>query len=407
MIDIDKIQKSVGMIGESEEMRDMVHLIGQVAPTEISVLINGDSGSGKEMVAKAIHKNSRRKFEPYVVVNCGAIPSGIIESELFGHKKGSFTGAGEDRKGYFESAHKGTIFLDEIGETPLETQAKLLRVIENGEFIRVGDTKTQKVDVRIIAATNRDLVSEVNEGKFRKDLYFRLKTITIYVPALKDHFSDLHLYVERFGLEFGAKNDIAFKGFTSEALQIMKNYHWPGNVRELKNFVESILVMQMGNRITKDMVINALGLSGKDTANPNLPVFINRESDDVERELILRQLLFLRQEVNEIKQLMQGGGQIKQSQDSNVPSNPALYIPANIPLDSQENPADIMDIGSGRISAIDPESIGDVSMKDVEHELIEITLEKLKNNRRKTAKALGLSERTLYRKIKEYNIVKK
>ena len=407
MIDIDKIQKSVGMIGESEEIRDMVHLIGQVAPTEISVLINGDSGSGKEMVAKAVHKNSRRKFEPYVVVNCGAIPAGIIESELFGHKKGSFTGAGEDRKGYFEAAHKGTIFLDEIGETPLETQAKLLRVIENGEFLRVGDTKTQKVDVRIIAATNRDLVAEVNEGKFRKDLYFRLKTITIQVPALKDHFNDLHLYVERFGLEFGAKNDIAFKGFTSEALQTMKNYHWPGNVRELKNFVESILVMQMGNRITQDMIINALGMAGKDTTNPNLPVFIDRESDDVERELILRQLLFLRQEVNEIKQLIQGEGRVTQTPDSNVPSNPALYLPANIPLDSQQNPTEIMDIESGRISAIDPESIGDVSMKDVEHELIESTLEKLNNNRRKTAKALGLSERTLYRKIKEYNITKK
>ena len=208
-------------------------------------------------------------------------------------------------------------------------------------------------------------------------------------------------------MEFGAKNDIAFKGFTSEALQTMKNYHWPGNVRELKNFVESILVMQMGNRITQEMVINALGMAGKDTTNPNLPVFIDRESDDVERELILRQLLFLRQEVNEIKQLIQGGGRVAQSSDSNVPSNPALYLPANIPLDSQQKPAEIMDIESGRISAIDPESIGDVSMKDVEHELIESTLEKLNNNRRKTAKALGLSERTLYRKIKEYNINKK
>jgi DNA-binding NtrC family response regulator len=407
MIDIDKIQKSVGIIGESEEMRDMIHLIGQVAPTEISVLIYGDSGSGKEMVAKAIHKNSRRKFEPYVVVNCSAIPAGIIESELFGHKKGSFTGANEDRKGYFEAAHKGSIFLDEIGETPLETQAKLLRVIENGEFIRVGDTKTQRVDVRIIAATNRDLVEEVNEEKFRKDLYFRLKTITIRVPALKEHFSDLHLYVERFGLEFSAKNDISFKGFTSEAFQTMKKYHWPGNIRELKNFVESILVMQMGNRITQEMVINALGMASKDFKNSNLPVFIDRESDDVERELILRQLLFLRQEVNEIKQLIQGGSRIPQTSDSSVPSNPALYLPINNPLDTLQNPTEIMDIDSGRITAIDPESIGDVSMKDVEHELIESTLGKLNNNRRMTAKALGLSERTLYRKIKEYNITKK
>jgi len=407
MIDIDKIQKSVGIIGESEEMRDMLHLIGQVAPTEISVLINGDSGSGKEMVAKAIHKNSRRKFEPYIIVNCGAIPAGIIESELFGHKKGSFTGAGEDRKGYFESAHKGTIFLDEIGETPLETQAKLLRVIENGEFIRVGDTKTQRVDVRVVAATNRDLAEEVNNGSFRKDLYFRLKTITIRVPSLKEHFSDLHLYVERFGLEFSAKNDISFKGFGSDAFQVMKKYHWPGNVRELKNFVESLLVIQMGQRITGEMVTKALGLAGSDLKNPNLPVFIDRESDDVERELILRQLLFIRQEINEIKQIIQGGGKITPQSQSEQPMNSALYLPANIPLDSQVNPSEIMDIESGRISAIDPDSIGDVSMKDVEHELIESTLTKLNHNRRKTARALGLSERTLYRKIKEYNIIKK
>ncbi len=407
MIDIDKIQKSVGIIGESEEMRDMLHLVGQVAPTEISVLINGDSGSGKEMVAKAIHKNSRRKFEPYIIVNCGAIPAGIIESELFGHKKGSFTGAGEDRKGYFESAHKGTIFLDEIGETPMETQAKLLRVIENGEFIRVGDTKTQRVDVRVIAATNRDLAEEVNNENFRKDLYFRLKTITIRVPSLKEHFSDLHLYVERFGLEFSAKNDISFKGFGSDAFQVMKKYHWPGNVRELKNFVESLLVIQMGQRITGDMVTKALGLAGSDSTNPNLPVFIDRESDDVERELILRQLLFIRQEINEIKQMIHGGGKIIPQSQSEQPMNSALYLPANIPLENQVNPSEIMDIESGRISAIDPDSIGDVSMKDVEHELIESTLTKLNHNRRKTAHALGLSERTLYRKIKEYNIIKK
>jgi DNA-binding NtrC family response regulator len=407
MVDIEKIQKSVGIIGESEEMRDMIRLIGQVSPTEISVLINGDSGAGKEMVAKAIHKNSRRKFEPYIIVNCGAIPIGIIESELFGHKKGSFTGAGEDRKGYFESAHKGTIFLDEIGETPMETQAKLLRVIENGEFIRVGDTKTQRVDVRVVAATNRDLAEEVNNGTFRKDLYFRLKTITIRVPSLKEHFSDLHLYVERFGLEFSAKNDIAFKGFNSDAFQIMKKYHWPGNVRELKNFVESLLVIQMGQRINGEMVTNALGLAGNDFTNPNLPVFIDRESDDVERELILRQLLFIRQEINEIKQMIQGGGKITPQTQSEPPMNSALYLPANIPLDSQVNPSEIMDIESGRISAIAPDSIGDVSMKDVEHELIESTLTKLNHNRRKTAQALGLSERTLYRKIKEYNIIKK
>ena len=227
MIDLDKIRQSVGMIGDSDQIVEILTLIGQIASTDISVLITGDSGSGKEMVAKAIHKNSKRKFESLIVVNCAAIPSGILESELFGHKKGSFTGAVDNKVGYFESAHKGTIFLDEIGELPKETQSKLLRVIESGEFMRVGESKTNKVDVRIVAATNRNLLNEVNKDNFRKDLYFRLKTININVPSLSDHLSDLHLYIERFGLEFTNKNDIPFKGFSSESISEMKKYSWP------------------------------------------------------------------------------------------------------------------------------------------------------------------------------------
>ena len=220
MIDLDKIRRSADIIGESVEIQEMLALIGQVANTDILVLITGESGAGKDLVAKAIHKNSRRKFEKMITVNCAAIPAGIIESELFGHKKGSFTGAIESRTGYFEAAHKGSIFLDEIGELPLETQAKLLRVIEQGEFMRVGDTKIQKTDVRIIAATNKNLSEEVKNNKFRQDLYFRLKTINIDVLPLRDHLSDLHLFIERFGLQFTAKNDIPFKGFSSEALAV-------------------------------------------------------------------------------------------------------------------------------------------------------------------------------------------
>lgn len=404
MIDIEKIQRSVGMIGESDEIRELLTLIGQVAATDISVLIHGESGSGKEMVAKAVHKNSKRKFEQLITVNCGAIPAGVIESELFGHKKGSFTGADTDRKGYFEASDKGTIFLDEIAETPMETQAKLLRVIESGEFTRVGDSKSRKVDVRIIAATNKDLAEEVNEGNFRKDLYFRLKTITLRVPALSEHFSDLHLFVERFGLEFCAKNDIAFKGFTTEALSTMKRYHWPGNIRELKNFVESILVLQRGERIDENMVKKSLGLPGAQDGNASLPVQVDRDPDEIERELILRQLLFLRQEINEIKILIQGKQGAKIPADSVQPANPALYLPPSqdsVVMDSHDS----MDIDSAKLSAIDPGFVGDVSMKDIEHELIESTLEKFDQNRRKTAKALGLSERTLYRKIKEYGLL--
>ena len=211
-MNIDKIRKSVGIIGNSPLIEEMLGKISQVASTDISVLITGASGSGKEMVAKAVHKNSKRKFESLITVNCAAIPSGIIESELFGHKKGSFTGASENRKGYFESADKGTIFLDEIGELPIETQAKLLRVIEQGEFLRVGDTALRKVDVRIVAATNRDLRQEVEKGNFRQDLYFRLKTINIIVPPLRDHLNDLHLFLN--------DNDI------EKLLDSLSNFNW-------------------------------------------------------------------------------------------------------------------------------------------------------------------------------------
>ncbi len=405
MIDLDKIKKSVGMIGESVPMQDMLNLIGQVSNTNISVLINGESGSGKEMVAKAVHKNSRRKFENLITVNCGAIPEGIIESELFGHKKGSFTGAGADRKGYFEAAHKGTIFLDEIGETPLETQAKLLRVIEEGEFIKVGDTKTQRVDTRIIAATNKDLADEVVKNNFRKDLYFRLKTITINVPNLRDRLTDIYLFVERFGLEFCAKNDIAFKGFSSEAINALKSYAWPGNVRELKNIVESLIVQYKGQRISNDMVLKVLGA---DTwqSNPNLPTIVDKDKDEIERELILRQLLYIRQDINDLKQLIYGN---KYPQDEVQPINKALYLP---PVKSEKGNQDIdidtiKDIDDGRYYSIRDESIGELGMNDIEHEMIERTLQKFNNNRRKTAKSLNISERTLYRKIQEYGIVKK
>ncbi len=406
MIDIEKIQKSVGIIGESEPIRDMLLLIGQIADTDISVLIDGPSGAGKEMVAKAIHKNSRRKFEPMITVNCGAIPAGIIESELFGHKRGSFTGAHEERKGYFEAADKGTIFLDEIGETPLETQAKLLRVIEQGEFMRVGDTKTRKVDVRIVAATNRDLADDVVKGHFRKDLYFRLKTVTVRVPPLKDHVSDIHLYVERFGLMFCAKNDIPFKGFSAEALRVLRSHHWPGNIRELKNMVESLIVMHRGERIDEEMVLKALGRSEKQL-NTNLPVLIGDDTDKIERELILKQLLFLRQDVNEIKQLLFSGGH--PGAPPVQPANPALFLPApgqqGLPTGSAETHHSAVE--DGKLYAVEDFAVGEVTMKELEHEMIERTLEKFNQNRRKTARALDISERTLYRKITEYGISKK
>ena len=399
-IDIDKIRRSVGLIGESDQIHDMLTTIGQVAGTDIIVLVNGESGSGKEMVAKAIHKNSKRKFENMITVNCAAIPSGTIESELFGHKKGSFTGASENRKGYFEAADKGTIFLDEIGEMPIETQAKLLRVIEQKEFIRVGDTKTQKTDVRIIAATNRDLYSEVKKGNFRQDLYFRLKTITVNVAPLREHVEDISLFVERFGLEFTVKNDIPFKGFTSDAIQLMKKFSWPGNVRELKNTVESLIVMNKGERITNDMVKLSLGISDYNIES-SLPVHTNDSSDKVERELILKQLLFLRQDVNDLKQILLRGDSTIENQAE--PSNSALYLPVQGSKDYDSN----VSIEEGGVTGIKDNAVGELTLEEVEQEIIEKTLKKLNANRRKTAKALNISERTLYRKINEYGIDKK
>ncbi len=396
IVDVNKIKKSVGIIGESSKIEEMCTLIGQVANTDISVLVTGESGSGKEMVAKALHKNSKRKFESLITVNCAAIPSGIIESELFGHKKGAFTGANENRKGYFEAANKGTIFLDEIGELPLETQAKLLRVIEQGEFIKVGETKTEKVDVRIIAATNRNLHEEVVNKKFRQDLFFRLKTVSINAAPLREHITDLFLYIERFGLEFTAKNDIPFKGFSPESINLMKQYNWPGNIRELKNTIESLLAINRGERIKEDMVQNYLKMDTY-TSNDNLPVPMNNDSDTLERELILKQLLFLRQDINELKQLY-----MSKTDSSTLPSNKSLFVlPENKNLSADKN---ISNIDDGLLKGIKDDVIGEITMDELEKEVIERTLKNCKGNRRKTAKILDISERTLYRKLKEYEI---
>ena len=400
MNSLDKIRRSVGLIGESDKIVEMLSLISQVASTDISILVSGESGAGKEMVAKAIHKNSKRKFESLVIVNCAAIPSGIIESELFGHKKGSFTGAIENKKGYFEEANKGSIFLDEIGELPKETQAKLLRVIENGEYIRVGESIAQKTDVRIIAATNRDLKKEVEKNNFRQDLYFRLKTINIVVPPLREHLSDINLFIERFGLEFTDKNDINFKGFSSDAISILKKYNWPGNIRELKNTVESLLVINKGERITSEMVKNQLNINEFDF-NENSIIPVNEKSDKIERELILKQLLFLRQDINEIKKYLLINSNSDRTMNS---TNSSLFLPSEENIEKYKSDGSLDNITDARLTAIKDEAVGEITINEIEKEIIERCLKQFKGNRRKTASALDISERTLYRKIKEYGL---
>ena len=394
MIDINRLQKTSGIIGNTEAIQEVLEMIIQVGPVDITVLITGESGTGKEKVAKSIHKSSKRTHEPLIIVNCGAIPEGIIESELFGHKKGAFTGAGDDRKGYFEAANKGTVFLDEIGETPLETQVKLLRVLENGEFIRVGDSNTLHTDVRIIAATNKNLESLVKKGDFRQDLYYRLKTVSIHVPALRQRVEDLSLFVERFALEFTRTNDIVYRGFMPEAIRLMKQYNWPGNVRELKNFVESILVLEKGERVTSEMVERKLRPS-LDTAlqNPHLPVLVDQSPERVENELILRQLFLLRQDVELIRKIM--NKQERGNDTLHYINESVQDVPVTMEIDSQAD------------ALIRPDAIGDMTLEDLEKEAIKRTLKFFNKNRRAAARSLGMSERTLYRKINDYGLERK
>ena len=305
-IDIQRLQKQSGIIGTSEKILEVLGMIAQVAPVDILVLITGESGVGKEVMARAIHKYSKRSNLSMVTVNCGAIPEGIIESELFGHKKGSFTGALEDRKGYFEEANKGTIFLDEIGEAPLETQVKLLRVLETGEYMRVGESKVRYTDVRVIAATNKNLAELVTKNRFRQDLYYRLKTVMVHVPSLRDRVEDINPLVERFALEFTRSNEILYRGFMPEAIRVMKQYIWPGNIRELKNFVEKIMVLEKGERITSDMVNRELSDALLDTVSDSyqLPIAVNRTSEQAEIDIILRQLFSLKQDTELIRKIL-------------------------------------------------------------------------------------------------------
>ncbi len=376
-------EREFGLVGRSRPMLQLYQTIEQVAPTDISVLITGESGSGKELVARAIHGLSHRRDHPLVIVNCGAIPEGIIESELFGHEKGAFTGAVGTRKGYFEAADGGTIFLDEIGEMPLGTQVKVLRVLEGKEFMRVGSTQTRKVDVRVIAATNRDLWERVERGEFREDLYYRLNAVNIRVPPLRERPDDIPLLVRKFVEDFCRQNRIEFEGFTEGAIRMMQEYTWPGNVRELKNLVESVIVLERGRKINEFVLAKYLKMPGPE--NRSLPVHIGRPKDELEREFIYRALVDLKAEIGQLRQL------ILQR------LNP---VPSLGPW--RGNPEEEVKVTEVKTSPLPLDR--DISLEEMEKELIARTLERYGGNRRRAAKALKISERTLYRKIKEYQL---
>lgn len=363
------------ILGESVAMRKIVDVIAQVAPTDITVLISGESGVGKEVVAKAIHNASARSRRPFVTVNCGAIPEGIIESELFGHERGSFTGASDQRKGYFELADGGTIFLDEIGELPLAAQVKFLRVLENGEFQRVGSSVPKRVNVRVIGATNKDLEAEVRHERFRTDLFFRLRSVNIVVPPLRERPEDIPVFFRHFVEEVSQKHQITFGGIAPGAMRLLESYHWPGNVRELRNVVESMLVLEQGKYIEPEMVKKYLKNYKIPEEDRHLPVpVVGKSVEQAERELIFRALLDIKGNLVELKNLF---------------------------LDQRRQSDENVDSGNGVQNG--PES-KTLSLQDMEQRMITEALERYKGNRRVAARALNISERTLYRKIKEYDL---
>jgi DNA-binding NtrC family response regulator len=358
-------------------MRKIAEVIMQVAPTDITVLITGESGTGKELIARAIHEASPRGRKPMITVNSGAIPEGIIESELFGHERGSFTGASEQRKGYFELADGGSVLLDEIGEMPLSAQVKLLRILENGEYLRVGSSTPRTVDVRVIAATNKDLEREVQEGQFRADLFYRLRSVNIAVPPLRRRREDIPLLTRFFVADVTRRNNVTFGGLTDEAMQVLQEYHWPGNVRELRNVVESMIVLENGRRLSAEDVRKYLKEPPAENRERNLPVPLGRTVEQAERELILRALLDIKGNLMELRNLMQDHLQTAEETRRNH----------HDPLDPQE-----------------PQPRDSLSLQTMEQTMIAEALKRFRGNRRVAARALNISERTLYRKIKEYGL---
>ncbi len=415
-MEIQQIKQRFGIIGNSPALNRAIDIATQVAPTDISVLINGESGTGKETMPQIVHQLSARKHGQYIAVNCGAIPEGTIDSELFGHEKGSFTGAHDSRKGYFEVANGGTIFLDEVGELPIQTQARLLRVLESGEFIRVGSSKVIKTDVRIIAATNVDMNSAIRNGKFREDLFYRLNSVPIYLPPLRDRKEDIALLFRKFAVDFAEKYHMPTIRLSDEAERLLENYRWPGNIRQLKNITEQLSVIEPERNINATVLKQYL----PDIDKRNLPATIAQEKaggDFTEREILYKFLFEMRQDISDLKTIVLELLQNKSQSGNNMnTSHPAalkrLYQDEQRDMDPADSPiisADHQPYGYSK--TVDGTEIADheeyeesLSLEDTERELIQKALKRHNNRRKNAAKELGISERTLYRKIKEYNL---
>lgn len=411
-MEIQEIKQRFGIIGSSPLLERAIDIARQVAPTDLNVLINGESGTGKEVFPQIIHQNSVRKHGQYIAVNCGAIPEGTIDSELFGHEKGSFTGAHEARKGYFEVANGGTIFLDEVGELPLATQARLLRVLESGEYIKVGSSKVQKTDVRVIAATNINFFQAIERGKFREDLYYRLNTVPIYLPPLRERKEDIHLLMRKFASDFAAKYRMPVIKLTADAEQLLMNYYFPGNVRQLKNITEQISIIEKQREINADILLTYLPNYGTN----NLPVLkrtdINQSNVDVnERDIFYKVIVEMKKDLNDLKKVVHdivisSQGQLNGISNDDVQIANRLYNDAIHNEEISEtgltiHPA-IKNTNSPINKTIEVEE--SLSLQDKEVDMIKRALKKHKGKRKYAANELGISERTLYRKINEYKI---
>jgi len=413
-MNIQQIKQRFGIIGNSPGLNRAIEIAIQVAPTDLSVLITGESGTGKENFPQIIHHLSSRKHGSYIAVNCGAIPEGTIDSELFGHEKGSFTGATESRKGYFEEADKGSIFLDEIAELPLSTQVRLLRVLETGEFIRVGSSKVQKTDVRVIAATNVNIPDAIRTNKFREDLYYRLNTVPVTMPALRDRKNDILLLFRKFSYDFSEKYRMPSIKLDDESTELLTNYNWPGNVRQLKNITEQISIIEEQRNITASILKQYLPHDGISRL-PAVYNSVNQQDFATERDLLYKILFDMRNEINELKSVVR---EVIRSGKPNLQNND--FSSESGSLFEQENDVSRTDFIDDKNKIHSNQKFSGKNVKDIEdtEEIVEETfslsekekemilkaLEKYKGKRKYAAKELGISERTLYRKINEYNI---
>ncbi len=427
MADLQSIKNRFGIIGNYPPLNRAIEKAVQVAPTDISVLVIGESGTGKEFIPKIIHGESRRKHKPYIVVNCGAIPEGTIDSELFGHEKGAFTGATSTRKGYFEVADGGTIFLDEVGELPLQTQVRLLRVLESGEFMKVGSSQVQKTDVRIVAATNVNMMNAITDGRFREDLYYRLNTVQIDMPPLRERGSDIHLLFRKFAIDFAEKYRMPELVLTEDAVHYLDHYPFPGNVRQLRNLAEQMTVVEQKREV------NAERLSEYIPMGAQLPAVIQKGgtpssggSDfSSEREIMYKILFDMRNDINDLKsltsELIKGRNDKELSSqeknlisriynpDSQTGSNPSSLLYFEHPEKEVQNPT-IITTPSDEYDDVEDIELEEsrpansLSLQNNEKELIIKALEKHNGRRNKAAAELGISQRTLYRKIKQYNL---